>query len=789
MGFIKVEFLGEIIEIEQVNGRLRGHDGSLVKDTKEERIRQATFRYLHEKFGYPNNRIKRGVKVQMGAEVKEADGVIYLDDDLKKPFIVIETKSPDKKSGLFQGESYANALGARYVFWTNGDDNAAYDAESKKEISNIPIAYKVGQLIYGNEIGLEQQPIDSVDRARRIFKKCHDILRDVEKKTNFYAFQIFSRLLYAKIWDEMNTGKEEYYSFQAGAGETPEEVADRIRRLYSEARRREPKIFPEDLGVREDLTLFKIAKILGPINLMETDLEIKGEAFQAFLDSNFRGGLGQYFTPRTIVRAMVEIVDPDHTDKILDPFVGSGGFLVYSLYHVKRKLEKKFSHDLLQRHKFEFAHYNLYGIEVEEHIAQSAISDMLINEDAHAHIYVLDSLAPLKRIEKETGITSSSFDVILTNPPLGTVELRREILDQFELGRGREKQLVHVLSIERCLEFLRNGGVLCTIISEDVLERNKEAVDFIKTNASLKGIISLPLDAFKPYGANSKTNILILEKGVRETKELVFMAEALKVGYDTSGKPIEENDLIPIVNLWKKFKEGEFSDERILSVKPLVFVINREKLGDRIDVKHVYLNFLKDKKQEMIAKWKEKGYKVERLSDLAQPSNNTFKTNPNDKYLFVSVHFDGSISPRNRSWEKEKTKYTELIRLNKDDIILSRIDLVDGAVSVVPKELDGAVCSKEFIVLKTKEGVNPFYLWLILRTDYVKAFVKGKMTGVTGRHRIKWEDIKDLEVPVPHTSSKVVEELKTYAECKEKATQHLHKAVEEISSLGSLEID
>ncbi len=726
--------------------------GKQVPDEPEEHVLQALAQEVVEVYGYPKQRVRRKHAVQMGSDEREADLVIFLDDRCRKAHIVAETKAPNKKRGLAQGKSYAASLRARYVLWTNGTDRAAWDMEADEEIGDVPAAHAPKKaLVYGNDVGLDLRLIPDARDFRVIMGRCHDALRNIDHKTLDRAFEIMSRILYARIWDEMNTPSGAFYSFQAGYGETIGEVADRARRLYDVARQQEPTIFPADLGVTEDKTLLEIARILGPWSLVRTDLEVKGEAYQEFLDVRLRGEWGQYFTPRTVVKTMVEMADPDERTRILDPAVGSGGFLVYAIYHVRDKLEKGYGKNpsLFLRRMYDFAHYSLFGIEVDDRILQAAMSNMILNEDAHGHIMLGDALQDWP-VLKAAGIHRDEFDMILTNPPLGIRESRPHILNNFELGKGLQEQVGHVLFLERGLEALKPGGLFCTIISEDVLERSPYVISWIERHANIRAVVSLPREAFIPYGPNAKTNILLLQKkggGATDTG-VIFMAEAINVGFDKSGKATDTNDLPQIVAHWQEFQEGEHEEDaerRMLSTEPLVFVANRAELGDRIDVKYTYLRFLDDLVTELEEQWRDAGYEVKTFGEITRLVGQVISASADERYNFLSIHFDGTATSKGLI----KTKYAELLKVATGDLVMSRIDVLDGAVALVPQELDGGVVSKEFFVFRPRRGVDSIYLWLVLRSDYFRAMTKGLSTGVTGRHRVKWHELAPVRIPVP----------------------------------------
>ena len=724
--------------------------------TPEYRVRQRVLHWLQSERGYPLSRVRLDVAVTIGSRRGEADAVLYENDALTVPYAVIETKAPAQHKGLDQGISYAAAMTPRprYVLWSNGTDYTGWDMDLNEEIASIPPAYRRGPLrIYGNGIGRPLEAIRDASQFARLMARCHAVLRNVDRKTMDKAFEAISRLLYTRIWDEMNTPDAEFYAFSAGPSETIRMVAERIRSLYTVARMQEPDLFPVEIGITEDRTLFDIAILLGPWSLLETDLEVKGEAYQRFLDVRLRGEWGQYFTPRNIVRAMVQIVSPTENQKILDPACGSAGFLVYALYHVHQRLVAGYSTRpaLLQRHLYDFAHYNLYGLDIDERIAQVAFSNMILNEDAHSHIFVGDALESLTYLERNYGIKPGMFQVILTNPPLGIRENKRRILDNFTTGSGQAEQMGHVLFLERCLELLGPGGMLCTIISEDVLERMPDILQFIRDRAHIRAIISLTRDAFKAYGPNVKTSILLIQKHGPDVPpgDVVLMAEAKNVGYDKAGRTVSANDFPAVVDEWRVFwkllLEGKRPDARVISMEPLMLYHPDERALKRADVKFAFYTVLMDHMDALRQRWATEKMAIKTVGDVAQVTGLVLETEPDRFYEFASIHFDGTASLK-----IARTRYKELNVLHAGDLVTSRIDFINGAVAVVPPELDGAVVSKEFFVLHPDPlQIEPLYLWLMLRSEYAATMLEGQMTGVTGRHRIKLEQLLALEIPIP----------------------------------------
>src|SRR5690242_13012018 len=97
--------------------------------------------------------------------------------------------------------------------------------------------------------------------------------------------------------------------------------------------------------------------------------------------------MGQYFTPRSVVQFMVEIIQPSIRDKIIDPACGSGGFLLYALERIQRFAEQRFKSPIEQRDYWrDWALRGLYGIEINDQISRVAMMGMILHEDGHSSI-------------------------------------------------------------------------------------------------------------------------------------------------------------------------------------------------------------------------------------------------------------------------------------------------------------------------------------------------------------------------------------------------------------------
>ena len=199
-----------------------------------------------------------------------------------------------------------------------------------------------------------------------------------------------------------------------------------------------------------------IVKELEIYNLSHTADDVKGIAFEKFLGKTFRGELGQFFTPRTIVDFMVTLLDPEEGEIICDPCCGSGGFLIKAFEYVREKIENDIqkaknqiktqlfnesyeslndkekaeidrrineyfailNHELDTTHDGSrlklLSHDCIFGTDANPRMARTAKMNMIMHGDGHGGVHHHDGLLNVN------GIFENRFDVILTNPPFGS---------------------------------------------------------------------------------------------------------------------------------------------------------------------------------------------------------------------------------------------------------------------------------------------------------------------------------------------------------------------------------
>lgn len=563
----------------------------------EEKVQAEAFLKLVLTYGYPVENIVQFVSIPMGVSKKEADIVVYNDADHTQPHIIVECKHKEVSEQEFnqaieQAASYAYALSGTIKFlWVTSstrDESFLIDKESsvKQTIPDIPrygvekiqkYKYVKGGLRQGEEAGTDEvkqsffelEMIDEDELTRR-FKQAHNALWAGGELNPSEAFDELDKLIFCKIWDERKARKKgQPYDFQIFSEPIPKnatedekkeieqkianELYKRVLALYEEGKKKDPEVFKD--GIR--LNANKVKTVVGyleSVNLSETDLDSKGKAFETFMGSYFRGDFGQFFTPRNIVKFIVNVLPITHESRVLDTSCGSGGFLLYALDKVRKEADEFYpdyetnpkAYNDHFRHWHDFAEKKLFGIEINEQIARTAKMNMIIHDDGHTNVISSDGLLSSEAIIDKTdnkGFQYNSFDFIITNPPFGSSIKQNEkaYLHQYGLGnkdvswldtsntavKGRPTQSTEVLFVEQDFYFLKEDGFLAIVIPDGILTNStmQYVRDQIEKWFRIVAVVSMPQTAFSHTGAGVKSSVLVLRKWSKSQHENIIKTE------------------------------------------------------------------------------------------------------------------------------------------------------------------------------------------------------------------------------------------------------------------------
>lgn len=407
-------------------------------------------------------------------------------------------------------------------------------------------------------------------KLENVLFEVHSAFRDIDGLHAPDALDEICKLIYAKLFDEENSLKSREFLFQRSCYSSVEECAAEIRQLYLKAIDDDKAIFVNKIpayersrGVFRDQLLLSSSAIVRAVELLQhydlssSPVDIKGRAFQNVLLPAVRSGMGQYFTPKEIIDFVVNVMRPNVRELIIDPFCGSGHFLTSAIDYVRQdhaKLDKLFH---------EFAFTRLHGIEKSDRMVRIAMTDMRLHGDGHSNIRCTDALLPFSNYPD---LYRETFDLVMTNPPFG-VDLPAESLAQlgpFVLSAERRSSVsLEIVALERCLQLLRPGGRLAIVLPDSVLSnKNTSSVrEWVRNQAKIRAIFSLPSETFSPFGANIKTSILVLRKftpgELVNADYSIFLAEVERIGYDAAGRPVDGSDMEEISSRFREFIDKE----------------------------------------------------------------------------------------------------------------------------------------------------------------------------------------------------------------------------------------
>jgi type I restriction enzyme M protein len=734
-------------------------------DKPEEKVRYKWVLKLINQYGYSPNRIRIEVPAGAGRDAEKAsvraDIVAYRDDQCTEPFIVIETKEPNEETkGILQAESYARVLGADYHVWSNGTVDKFFRT-SKYPNQSVTVAdiphwlgtKPVTQRLAKKDIKLP--PFRNEHELRTIIRTAHNLIYSRLGHDPAKAFDELTKLLFLKLYDERES--KNYYEFVVMADDTPADTAKRIRELfnYSIHNSKYRDVFvntfiPNQVINLEldDYTIQFVVKLLQGYSLIDTTetiqgADIKGTVFEQMVGSTFRGELGQYFTPRQIVQCMVEILDPAKDSLTLDVSCGSGGFLIMVLRRVRQKLVEE-NPNLSEGERAvmvkEFAENNLFGVDINDRMVRVAKMNMIMHGDGHSGIFHANGLLISPDISPE--MREGTFDYVFSNPPFAGFEKDDDILKLFDVTKNEKGEPVtahkEVPFVEKIIRMLKVGGKAGIVLPLAVFNSSNMAKlrDYIYKKTKILAVIGLPDFAFFHTGTGVLGALLFLERTDNPPKDYeVFIDWAEHVGYDSVGKPDEQNDLLDIP---RRFRNP--------TAKNLIPLSQMQKEG-RIDP-----NYYNPKFEQIVEVLKSSPFPTRRLwPDCVEISQDRvdFTKAEQETFNYIEINnvdLERGVIEGYETFTKEKIPNRATYLLREGDLLIPSAKPSMKGVAVVPKEYEGCIGTNRFIVCKPK--INASYLRHILSTEVMLELLRRETTGSTTPD-IRPEQLGKLPIPVP----------------------------------------
>lgn len=637
-----------------------------------------------------------------------------------------------------------------------------------------PLLFREEDLLPARPLRLNE--LKPSQRLLTVFEACHNYIYANEGLLKERIFHEIVKLLLMKLIDERRDPAAlaefmitagEYAELKAG-GETP--LLPRIDRLFAAAKREHPRLFVDDKRMAlRPLTLAYVVAQLQPISLLRTPGDAKGEAFQTFVYRHQRGDRGEYFTPHPIVRLAVEMIHPQATETLIDPACGSAGFLIQAIDHVARSSDDRFS-------RAAYIRDHVRGIEFNPDIARAATVRIAFEGGEGEEVFCADALRPVDRIEQE-------YDVILTNPPFGSKGKIEDpaILQRFELAHKWTKrdegwvktaallpgQTPDVLFLERCVTLLRAGGRMAIVLPDGLLQN--VSMGYVRAwllrHAHVFAVVSVPQEAFVPYGTGIKTSVLFVSRRPLNSEPWPFMARVRKLGYDVKGQPLYQKDgrgrlLLnshrePLVDddvdsLASAYHN--FSHKGALDQSDDAFSTDPDLLNSRLDVEHYLPSDRCLIDQLRAANARPLGQLAEIISD-----SDDFRLAGDEDIRYIAISDIDSRTMRvvnQQSMKAHEAPSRATYRLRSGDIVTAVSGASTGttkqATALITADEDGAICSNGLAVLRRFEGIDPLFLLCFMRTEPFLRQVRRLMTG-HAIPAISLDDLGGVLIPVPPT--------------------------------------
>ena len=518
-------------------------------------------------------------------------------------------------------------------------------------------------------------------------------------------------------------------------------------------------IFNNELAIKKPSTLKSIVERISTINLTSIDSDIKGDAFEYFLKSVTNGvkDLGEYFTPRHIVKMILRILKPRYGETIYDPFCGTGGFLLEAFKYLSSQIDMS-QQDIDKTLKQQ----TVFGRELTS-TARIAKMNMILFGDGHNNIEKMDSLE--NPVEEK-------YDIVISNIPYS---------QPTEAGKcypipttPNSKSDGDLVCIQHIWKALKPGGRGAIIVPETFLYKTgktKRVRELITKDASELNIISLPRGVFMPY-TPEKTNILYFKKRKNEGDNLFrncFFFAMNNDGFELNAKrkPIEgSSDVIKCLSVWDDFRE----------IKSVSTLQSREKMeqNDWNLRPYFYMEDIPDIDGE--SAYLGDGIITE-IIDWIHPNDD-----PNQDFAILEVSKNGVFLKDWLLGSKATQKYK---RVQAGDIVYNPYRVNIGSIGVVPNHLGEGLVSPAYRVIRSQDALrnNPSYLVTVLKHPRYLKVIMNYSLGAT-RASLPFSELARIKIPKPS-----INEINLIASMEEKKQEAIKIQEETYSKINEIAED
>ena len=699
---------------------------------------------------------------------KRPDYVLYSKDS-DKPLVVIEAKKKGERidAALEQGIFYAKQLDAPLVYATDGVFCKSFhtlgntvpklNGEDIDEFIREALALKFLASWEVNTVSPKVQ----YDRKEliKIFDEANNMLRGDGLRAGIERFGEFANILFLKLISENEHNRIDYSCSWDAIKSIP--PTTRIDYINSTVYQRLNNLYGTDiftpLTIRDNVILKEIMDKLDPLTLTDVDSDVKGDAFEYFLkeSTSTKNDLGEYFTPRHIVKTMVRLVNPQIGERVYDPFCGTGGFLIETFRHIYNNMPRNAKTEKMLRED------TIYGNEITN-TARITKMNMILAGDGHSNIHMKDSLA---------NPVDGEYDVVLANMPYSQKTKHGNLYD-LPSTNGDSICVQHCM---KAISSLSENGRMALVVPEGFLFRKEltKMREFMLENCQLQSIISLPQGVFLPY-TGVKTNIIYATKVNQKLKSTekrkdFWYFDVKSDGYtlDSHRRKLSTSNDLTKYEEYRKLDNDPQKDVRqelrgellqvgfesvsLDKVRENSFVLVRSRYREQATNNSAY-NFV------------ELSHLCDIISGYAFKSSDLSKSQSEGFFPVVKI---GNLSIQG-TLDLSKIEYhafqqsLEKYMVEKDDVLIAMTGATVGKVSI--SNFSNLLLNQRVANIKPNtELLNKKYLYYLLTSERFYSYCQESAGGVA-QGNISANDIGNFQIPLPSldVQQQIVDEVENY---------------------------
>jgi type I restriction enzyme M protein len=472
---------------------------------------------------------------------------------------------------------------------------------------------------------------------------------------------------------------------------------------------------------------------------VHTKSDAIGDAYEYLLSiTGAQGDVGQFRTPRHIIKFIIDIVQPQKDETVLDPACGTAGFLIAAYNYVRMQHdgvdeegnqngEQRLTAD--ERSKL---HNNYFGFDIDPTMVRTATVNMYLHGFSTPNIEIHDTLTSDEH-------WNNRYDVILANPPFMTPKGGIQPHGKFGVKANRAE----VLFVDYIASHLKANGRAGIIVPEGIIFQSGNAYKELRKSLvenSLYAVVSLPSGVFNPY-AGVKTSILVLDKELAAKNDEVLFVKIENDGYSLGAqrRPIDGSQFPKALQTIERFKKGEELQTEF------AHAVKREQIAESGDYN------LSGERYKVHAAIDSEWPHMNLSEVISLESGSRQKGGALDSGI-PSIGGEQVLADGNIRFGKMKyisqEHFTSMRSgvLKQGDVLVVKDGATTGKTGYWNRDMAAAVNEHVYIMRANREKIDPFYLYSVVRSNQFQAilgrYIKGIIGGIS-------REILEIEIPVP----------------------------------------